>query len=76
MVLSTLFGTAKLLYERKETFADTIEKVATKGGITEEGVKVLQEKLPAIFEEMYTNSIDKYEKIKRGTKNQLKSLKS
>ena len=51
MVVSTLFGTAKLLAKKKIGFSEMIHRVATKGGITEEGVKVLDTHLPSVFDE-------------------------
>jgi len=33
--------------------------VATKGGITEEGIRVLREKLPEIFDEFFDRTIKK-----------------
>jgi len=41
MVLETLLGTAKLLQAKNMGFEALISAVATKGGISEEGIKVL-----------------------------------
>jgi len=46
------------------TFEDIIEKVATKGGITEEGVKVLESYLPKIFDEVFEKTLEKRKLIK------------
>ena len=64
MIIRTLYGTAKLLYENKMNFEDVISRVATKGGITEEGIKILENDLPAIFNDLFKTTLDKHEKIK------------
>jgi competence protein ComER len=48
----TLIGTAKILDAEKMPFDEVISRVATKGGTTEEGVKVLRSRLPAVMDEM------------------------
>lgn len=59
MVLHTLMGTAKLMLENNMSFEGVISRVATKGGITEEGVKVLESGLPPVFSEMFTKTMNK-----------------
>ncbi len=59
MLIETLYGTAKLLRDRKMSFQDVIGRVATKGGITEEGVKVFRSQLPAVFDEMFRVTLEK-----------------
>jgi pyrroline-5-carboxylate reductase len=70
LVIPTLFGTAKLLKERQVDPAELITRVATKGGISEEGVKILDRELPHIFEEMLKVTMDKREKIKKDQREQ------
>ena len=53
MVRTTMLGTATLLSKRKIPFDNLIERVATGGGITEDGIKVLDDKLPVVFDEMF-----------------------
>jgi pyrroline-5-carboxylate reductase len=65
MVLSTLCGTAKLIQERNMNFSEMISRVATKGGITEEGVNVLNKDLPAIFNNVFTRTLTKHEQVKK-----------
>ena len=65
MVMKTLYGTSKLLYEKNMGFDKLISSVATKGGITEEGLKVLDEEIPKIFNELFCATIKKHEIIKR-----------
>ena len=60
MLITTLSGTAKLLLSEKMTFSETIHRVATKGGITEEGIRVLDSKLPVVFDEMLSATLAKH----------------
>ncbi|MGF7119585.1 pyrroline-5-carboxylate reductase dimerization domain-containing protein [Methanobacterium oryzae] len=64
MVIKTFYGTAKLLHDENMSFEELISRVATKGGITEEGVKVLDKSLPPIFDELFKTTQIKYEIIK------------
>jgi len=59
MIIRTLQGTAKLFVEKNMGFDKMIERVATKGGITEEGVKVFDERLPGVFDEMFQRTLAK-----------------
>jgi pyrroline-5-carboxylate reductase len=73
MTVMTLYGTARLLKERKISFEELIGKVATKGGVSEEGVKILDRELPGVFKEMFRVTMDKREKIKQQTRTQFES---
>lgn len=64
MVIKTLYGTAKLLYEGNMSFQEVISRVATKGGITEEGVQILEKELPSTFDELLKTTLAKNKKIK------------
>lgn len=64
MVIKTLYGTAKLIHETNMSFTETLDRVATKGGITEEGAKILQRKLPDVFREVFDKTLKKHEAIK------------
>jgi pyrroline-5-carboxylate reductase len=59
MLLKTMRGTAVLMLEENLSFDDVIGKVATKGGITEEGVKILQSGLPRALDEMFDQTLKK-----------------
>jgi len=61
MVTETMYGTGKLLVEKNITFDDLINRVATKGGITEEGARVIDEKLPPVIDEMFEKTLQKIE---------------
>ena len=64
MVLQTLKGTVKLLTDKQMNFEEIISRVATKGGITEEGLKSLENDLPVVFENLFENTFNKREKLK------------
>jgi pyrroline-5-carboxylate reductase len=70
IMVVTFYGTAKLFIDRKVGFTELITRVATPGGITEEGVKILDRELPAMFDEMLTVTLNKREKIKRRMREQ------
>ena len=63
MLTETIYGTGKLLVEKNITFDTLINRVATKGGVTEEGTKVIDEKLPQIINEMFEKTSRKIELI-------------
>ena len=52
LLRETLIGTARILRDPRTGFDTVIARVATKGGNTEEGVKVLDARLPAVFDEV------------------------
>jgi pyrroline-5-carboxylate reductase len=52
LVKETMVGTARILECERATFDNIIGRVATKGGSTEEGVKVLQARLPDVMDEV------------------------
>ena len=64
MIINTLYGTAKLLHEGNMGFEEVISRVATKGGITEEGVKILEKELPDTFDKLLKTTLAKNKKIK------------
>jgi len=63
MVVSTAFGTTLMLQEGTDP-KDLISMVATPGGITEEGVKNLEEDLPPVFNRVFETTLAKYNLIK------------
>ncbi len=71
MVISTLFGTAKLLMEQALGFPELLSRVATKGGITEEATKVLNDGLPGLFDEVFSKTIGKHESVKSMVREQM-----
>jgi pyrroline-5-carboxylate reductase len=63
MVIETMYGTGKLLLEKGITFDNLINRVATKGGITEEGTKTIENKLPEIIIEDHISLMVRYAKF-------------
>ncbi|MFJ5963707.1 pyrroline-5-carboxylate reductase ProG [Bacillus sp. NPDC093026] len=59
-----LLGTGQVLVERGLTFAETVDRVATKGGITGEGAAVIKQQAPAMFDDLFTQTLNKYEHLK------------
>ena len=53
MVLNTMSATGDLMLQKGMTFDEVVTRVATKGGITEEGTKVIYDKFPATADEMF-----------------------
>lgn len=59
MLNVTLRGLARLLLEKQWSFQQAIDRVATRGGITEEGVRVLRDGLPAVFDATHAATMAK-----------------
>ncbi|MDE6742900.1 MAG: NAD(P)-binding domain-containing protein [Lachnospiraceae bacterium] len=59
MVLNTLCATGNLMLENNMTFDEVVSRVATKGGITEEGVKVISEGFPEIADTIFLKTLEK-----------------
>ncbi|MBO6260900.1 MAG: NAD(P)-binding domain-containing protein [Lachnospiraceae bacterium] len=59
MVLSTMSATGNLMLQKDMTFEDVVTRVATKGGITEEGSKVIYEGFPATADLMFEKTLEK-----------------
>jgi pyrroline-5-carboxylate reductase len=70
MVIETMYGTGKLLLEKEMTFDNLIDRVATKGGITEEGTKIIEKKLPVIINEMFEKTLEKRRATTEKAKNE------
>ncbi len=61
LVIPTLSGTARLLDEQEYSIETILRRVATPGGITEEGVKQLQSDMPLIYDNLIQRTLAKYE---------------
>ncbi|MCR5765906.1 MAG: hypothetical protein K6G09_08035, partial [Treponema sp.] len=48
-----------LMLSKKMSFNDVVTRVATKGGITEEGTKVVYEQFPAIARDLFEKTLEK-----------------
>ena len=64
MVLETLQGAA-LALASGESVASLKEKVATKGGITEQGLLVLEAGLPAVFDKVMDRTLAKHAEVRK-----------
>jgi pyrroline-5-carboxylate reductase len=73
MVTETMYATGKLLVEKNITFNELINRVSTKGGVTEEGTKVIYEKLPQVINEMFEKTSKKIELTIEKTKKAINS---
>jgi pyrroline-5-carboxylate reductase len=62
MVIKTVYGTGKLLLQNNMTFEQLISRVATKGGITEEGTKIIETKMPKMVNELFEKTLEKRKK--------------
>ena len=59
MVLKTMSATGDLMLEKGMSFEDTVTRVATKGGITEEGTKVIYDMFPQAADMMFEKTLEK-----------------
>ena len=59
MVLHTVVGTGTLMLEKGYSFHGVVERVATKGGITEEGTKVIEAQFPKVADEVFEKTLEK-----------------
>lgn len=59
MLAHTMVGTGRLIIEKNMTFEAVIERVATKGGITEEGTKIIERDFPEVVEKMFNKTLEK-----------------
>ena len=59
MLLKTVSATSELMLEKNMNFTEVVSRVATKGGITEEGTKVIYEKLPETIALMFEKTLEK-----------------
>ncbi len=60
LAVSTLSGTARLLDEQGYPVETILRRVATPGGITEEGVKQLQSDMPRVYDTLIQRTLAKY----------------
>lgn len=59
MLLNTVSATADLLMQKGLSFEELVSRVATKGGITEEGTKVIYEHFPQMADELFAKTLEK-----------------
>jgi pyrroline-5-carboxylate reductase len=59
---SLLLGVAKMKLQEKASFEDILSRVATKGGITEQGANIIKENYPKTFNEMFLKMFERRKK--------------
>ncbi|MBR6987885.1 MAG: NAD(P)-binding domain-containing protein [Clostridiales bacterium] len=59
MVLQTMSATGDLMLQKDMTFEDVVKRVATPGGITEEGTKVVYEGFPETADLLFEKTLEK-----------------
>jgi len=59
MVLSTLTATGELMLKKQMTFEDVVSRVATKGGITQEGTSVVYDGFPQVSDQLFEKTLEK-----------------
>ncbi len=59
MVLRTMVGTGELMLANGYFFEEVVSRVATKGGITEVGTRIIHEQFPDIAEELFEKTLEK-----------------
>jgi pyrroline-5-carboxylate reductase len=64
LVVETLLGTALTLSSEEFTLEGLKSTVATKGGITEQGLAVLDREMPLIFDQVFEATLSKHVKVK------------
>lgn len=69
LVMETLAGTAELL-KNANSFEEVVMRVATKGGITEEGVKVIRKVVPSMYDELLEVTLAKHRLVKERIRDQ------
>ena len=69
MVLDTLSATGELMLHKDMSFEDVVNRVATKGGITEVGSRVIYDGFPEIADEMFEKTLAKRRETAAKVKN-------
>lgn len=59
MLLHTMTSTGTLMLEKNYSFDHVVDRVATKGGITEEGAKVIYDMFPDVADEVFEKTLEK-----------------
>ena len=59
MVLQTMIATGELMLSKDMSFEDVVARVATPGGITEEGTKVVYDQFPETAKALFEKTLEK-----------------
>ncbi|MHB8164104.1 MAG: pyrroline-5-carboxylate reductase dimerization domain-containing protein [Methanoregula sp.] len=65
LVIPTLSGTARLLDEQGYSMETILRRVATPGGITEEGATLLQSEMPSVYDTLIQRTLAKHGLVKK-----------
>lgn len=68
MVINTMSATAELMLCRDMSFEEVVGRVSTKGGITEEGTKVIYDSFPAAADILFEKTLEKRRIISENAK--------
>lgn len=68
MVLDTMSATAELMLRQNMSFSEVAGRVATKGGITEEGTNVIYRDFPAAADLLFEKTLDKRKAVSENAK--------
>ena len=70
LVTITLYGMINMVIKNKNSLSNITSMVATEGGITEQGVNLLESELGLVFDELFISTFKKHDKIKKIIKEQ------
>ena len=59
MVLNTMCATGELMLKKEMSFDEVVSRVATKGGLTEEGTKVIYEQFTGTADRLFEKTLEK-----------------
>jgi len=71
LAVSTLSGTARLLDEHRLPAAEVLRRVATPGGITEEGAALLRTDMPGVFDRLFERTLAKHDSLKGSVRREM-----
>jgi len=74
LIIPTLSGTARLLDERGYTMETILRRVATPGGITEEGAQLLHSEMPPVYDTLIQRTLVKHGLIKTNVRQEADRL--
>ncbi|MDP2797855.1 MAG: pyrroline-5-carboxylate reductase dimerization domain-containing protein [Methanoregula sp.] len=74
LIIPTLSGTARLLDEQGYTMESILRRVATPGGITEEGVQLLRSEMPSLYDMLIQRTLAKHGLVKTNVRKEADRL--
>ena len=70
LIIPTLSGTARLLDEKGYSIETILSRVATPGGITEDGAQLLGSEMPAVYDTLIQRTLEKHRRVKTNVRNE------